>query len=796
MVIFSRTLFFLITIFTLSIIVTFAQEPIEYTESLPGFRFGGSDTYKDGTIILLFTQGNNQTKFLDTKIHLRIIFVNRTILPVEINYNSLPDFIPQCNSINPLLCATTLTPKALIERYVLIESSQNGSPHKQIIISWDGIIYGVYDIKNKYQVTTDLDSKQEFFISELQNATTLIWRRFIVQNQNELKEENGTYNVFKDNTFIYLQNTFSLIEGGYANIIFTQTAGPNNNTIHEVYVIYFKNNNNFASYKQYLLYSSISGKILNLSGDCKNSFDGSGYTFFFTDIDGSKPDVINSQNYNYFRIHFLSNGEVSFIDTNYFDVRNTTVLDYSATEIIPLFYGGYLGFNRLNPNNKLIITYDDNINIKQTLNLTYNFNKNGLSSFIMQKQSLLWFFNYDNIQTWNINFYPLNSIEITDSRYTYQNPAISGTYPKIDGNVQILNQINQIRKPFDFIINYNRPIIPSSENIIIYQYLNDNNVILRQKIPGQSDLCQLINDTTISVKIFVSTLHQLNVKYGVKVENNFVKTQFDDEPLLGISETIWTFNTSLEAPEKSADQVTIAARLNFDNENINLYNEINSKDSPLFQQLKDELVQAIPIDSKRLKISKKIQKIQNKITNSVLISITIMPPATNDGTERNTDSVLNDLNELIQQKKYNLISSGDITKFFDENYGVQTIPDFWEKYLITLIIISVAILFLFLLVFIARKKYPEGKNFAIIKIILIINDLVLDIAFVAKNANDVPNLFIFSLLSVIIPILFNMIMATYSLVQEIIYNKDFNAWSKENNLIVSIFTILSSLLSK
>lgn len=33
--------------------------------------------------------------------------------------------------------------------------------------------------------------------------------------------------------------------------------------------------------------------------------------------------------------------------------------------------------------------------------------------------------------------------------------------------------------------------------------------------------------------------------------------------------------------------------------------------------------------------------------------------------------------------------------------------DFWEKYSITLIIISVAILFLLLLVFIARKKYPK-----------------------------------------------------------------------------------------
>jgi hypothetical protein len=141
MAIFSKTLLFLFTIFTLSIITVFAQEPIEYNENLPSLRFGGSDTYKDGTIILLFTQGNNQTKFLDTKIHLRIIFVNRTILPVEIDYNSLPDFIPQCNSINPLLCATTLTPKALIERHVLIESSQNGSPYKQMIISWDGVIH-------------------------------------------------------------------------------------------------------------------------------------------------------------------------------------------------------------------------------------------------------------------------------------------------------------------------------------------------------------------------------------------------------------------------------------------------------------------------------------------------------------------------------------------------------------------------------------------------------------------------------------------------------------------------------
>jgi hypothetical protein len=32
----------------------------------------------------------------------------------------------------------------------------------------------------------------------------------------------------------------------------------------------------------------------------------------------------------------------------------------------------------------------------------------------------------------------------------------------------------------------------------------------------------------------------------------------------------------------------------------------------------------------------------------------------------------------------------------------------------------------------------------------------------------------------------------YSLIQEIIYNEDFNNWCKKNSLVVSIFTIISS----
>jgi hypothetical protein len=83
----------------------------------------------------------------------------------------------------------------------------------------------------------------------------------------------------------------------------------------------------------------------------------------------------------------------------------------------------------------------------------------------------------------------------------------------------------------------------SSGNITIYQYLNDKDFVLRQIVPGQSDFCQLLNETAISIKVFVSTLHQINVKYGIKVDNNAVSTLSNEEPLLGISERIWTFYT-------------------------------------------------------------------------------------------------------------------------------------------------------------------------------------------------------------------------------------------------------------
>ncbi len=96
--------------------------------------------------------------------------------------------------------------------------------------------------------------------------------------------------------------------------------------------------------------------------------------------------------------------------------------------------------------------------------------------------------------------------------------------------------------------------------------------------------------------------------------------------------------------------------------------------SYILDQLKNELSSFIPLNPSRLRINNKIQDV-NTVTNEkqVLLSVTIFPPINSNGIERNTESVKNDLIELIKEKKVSLISQGNITKFLDENYESQII---------------------------------------------------------------------------------------------------------------------------
>ncbi|CAG8483196.1 13005_t:CDS:10 [Rhizophagus irregularis] len=692
MVILNKTLWLLIMIL-LSLLPIFASEPpialktINNHEDLPNLHLDGSDTYNDGTIILLFTQKSTNKIINNTTIHLRIIFNDETIQSIEIDCSSQPDFIPRCKKSKDS-DACSLNPKALIEGYVLIESVDKSERKKQIIVSWDKKIVSILEL-DEYKITVPHNSKQDFSIMELTNNKTLVWKKFTIdQNNASLKREDKTYNVPNDKTIIRnFFDPFSLVEGGYAAIIFMRTKlihnkeFRNKNSIDEIYVIYF---NDILPHQQFLLHSSSSEKseLLSLGllrGGCVSFFDGSGYTYdFIESFNKIKSDqFLNSGSYNTFRIHFLSNGAVSLININ----LNITDNDFIAT---PLFYGGYIG-QYSKKNDKSLIVLDNNNNIKNKLHLPFydNIEHSKLKSFVMQKQLYIWFFNCSDDQTWNINYYSLNLIN------DY------GTY------------------------------------------LNDD-VILRQRVSGRSDHCRLFNETAVSIKIFVSALHQTNVKYGIKVDDDFVKLQSNEEPLLGISERIWTFNISLETPDKPADQVSITSRLKLNKENYKKIDSIEDR-KLLIQTLKNEL--------------------------------------------RSTDSVLKDLDELIKKKKYNLLSNGNITRFLDTSYGANPLPDFWMTYGYHMIALGLLIVIVGCMIVFANYKYREGNNYSIIKIVIIIVDLVLDIMFIIMGIPEKPHLFVFSLLSVIIPIVFNTMMTTYSLIQEMIHNDDFNNWCKKHEHI-------------
>src|SRR6266542_4073068 len=135
-------------------------------------------------------------------------------------------------------------------------------------------------------------------------------------------------------------------------------------------------------------------------------------------------------------------------------------------------------------------------------------------------------------QTYHIFYF------ILDIRVKYQNPNINDTYPKINDHIELPSE--NLR----FIIYYNIPIIPSTGNLIIYQYDENNDMVLKQLISGQDQNHCKINNNTISIKVLSSIFHKVNATFGtfgIKVNKNFVKFQITQEPLLGISEGIWNF---------------------------------------------------------------------------------------------------------------------------------------------------------------------------------------------------------------------------------------------------------------
>ena len=293
--------------------------------------------------------------------------------------------------------------------------------------------------------------------------------------------------------------------------------------------------------------------------DCYNNFDGTGYTCVIFEIEEA-----SSSTYRSYLIHFLSNGAVTSVDYFETDFFN----NYVYNQYYPIFYGGnmVIGSSPFNNTLKIDILYNNGSKLEMFQEVSEGPQKGSRHADILQKQNIILYIRrYDN-NIWIIDYCPLNSIDsngkiiyhikfiriynnlhlnifiifLLDVRFKYQNPNIYNTYPNINENIET----NQIYKNLQFVINYNIPVTLSSKYLTIYQYDEKNHTTQRQTIPGSNPkYCKMLNDTAVSFEVLASILHQDNARFGIRVDNDFVKSQITKEQLLGISEEIWTITT-------------------------------------------------------------------------------------------------------------------------------------------------------------------------------------------------------------------------------------------------------------
>ncbi len=97
-------------------------------------------------------------------------------------------------------------------------------------------------------------------------------------------------------------------------------------------------------------------------------------------------------------------------------------------------------------------------------------------------------------------------------------------------------------------IKYYDPVDLSNGNITIFQSNGSSRGIIRQIVSLNSrrheDYIEVVDDTTVSVKIISSTFNMPNETYYVLIDNNFVKNRMYKDPLYGLNEKVWLFKTS------------------------------------------------------------------------------------------------------------------------------------------------------------------------------------------------------------------------------------------------------------
>ncbi|CAG8464467.1 9392_t:CDS:2, partial [Dentiscutata heterogama] len=569
--------------------------------------------YQDGTAVLRISRDNyyigSTARCLEQKLMLRIIQTNGSVIPLELDYIDEIQDINYCyvNAKSPI----SIYP--LFDQYILVtyihatNTSDNATfMDRGIVVDWFGKNFCQLDFGPSYlfpdtniwspndYITVNIEPRKGFLrLSTVRGTNNFEWVQYNYTGGGyfSLSQSNTVENLNFANLQVSVLPTLSY---GYV-IIYTNTT---HRTLLEnggLYAI-FLNYSQKRTSQPFVLHEKSTQNIIFTKLTCSIDYINVSYVCVLT-IEQKDLVPVNGTN-NTSTITNTSYIKMSFFSTGPW-LKSDLIFNLTLTSFRTLPVGGYVLISRntvfSSAVNFTIHLYDEYDKPSTWEFLQQPIISNLVSSYDILPNNTMLVAQNETTTDWkllNINLPHLGPFN--DSGYG--NLHVNLTHPSINSSDLALNS--------DVIyIIYQEPVSLSDGNLTIIRLTE----IITFNYPGG--------------------------RYCIQIDNNFVKNANFGEPMLGIQQNIWTFETA------------------------------NNESSEQNQESND----IIPTEVGRLGPIERNQFDPTDLTK-ILISFSII--GTNRSAKMTANEIAKDLDQLIKNKAYTAISIGLTTKYLDETYGL------------------------------------------------------------------------------------------------------------------------------
>ncbi|RHZ78361.1 hypothetical protein Glove_165g29 [Diversispora epigaea] len=754
--------------------------------------------YFDGTVVIRIINRNpNKAQiygevWVKPVLSLRIIYSNGTVSEIdkdleiqEFNWHITTS--PGGDYLDPINIFA-LQKGFLLVRYFNASNSDDINTYEERgrIIDWNGNLYDEVNFGGAYiengiwyptgtTIVTNVDPEKGLIRVVGRNVTYIEWQQYMIDDSFNLKNlTDGKITLPQSGTSVVF-NTVATVDEGYSIIIGNSTNSTNSDSFLEFYATVYDlkieyNDTQFNTPK--LLYQLSLPNITLSNIFCGISSSGIGQV---CTLNATQNSVTS-----YVKLDFLSSGFVTKITplsklpklpSNYTTGWSVESIPYGGY----LFYGSFFNGNQTN-------TYGYYLNEIENKFTEWDFpepsvlNVKGILLILPNNTMLV--SQIESLNTWSFFTTDIPKYSV-NSDNGYSNLLINSTNPPINTIIQPTDMSN-------ITITYYDPVELSDGYIWIYQVDNNGNNIIRQYVDGgNKKYCSISeNGLTVTVKVIKSTFSNPSSQFYVKVDNNFVRSKEYDEPLMGINDNIWKFNTyPSEETIKGTNTISVVLRLTI--EGTEYYENLDSTGkSNFFSDLQIKLSKIIPVNIKQLSSN---EKTQIDVSRQIIFSLNIQSTK-----ERSIKSIIDDLDDMIKYKSITSISLFPTTNYLDDEvFGFEQ-QNLWKRYKWGFLSFILAFTLLVIPFLMAQRRDRNGRNTAIFQLVFIICDFVLDAIFVSEKGKVVEVLYIPSVVILTVPIIINIIGVFY-IINEETRHRYFIEWFIRYGRVASVFTILSGV---